>query len=49
MSICRVPPGDTEDRNIVKSFAAARGHEERLKLLCLMTVADIEAVSPLRR
>jgi [protein-PII] uridylyltransferase len=37
---------DTEDPEIVKQFAALVGTEERLKLLCLMTVADIEAVSP---
>jgi [protein-PII] uridylyltransferase len=37
---------DTEDPEIVKRFAALVGIEERLKLLCLMTVADIEAVSP---
>src|SRR5258705_8492498 len=37
---------DTEDPDVVKQFAALVGTEERLKLLCLMTVADIEAVSP---
>lgn len=37
---------DTEDPDIVKEFAALLGTEERLKLLCLMTLADIEAVSP---
>jgi [protein-PII] uridylyltransferase len=37
---------DTEDPEIVKQFAALVGTEERLKMLCLMTVADIEAVSP---
>jgi len=37
---------DTEDPEIVKQFAALVGTEERLKLLCLMTVVDIEAVSP---
>lgn len=37
---------DTEDPEIVKTFAALVGIEERLKLLCLMTIADIEAVSP---
>ena len=37
---------DTEDPEIVKDFAALVGIEERLKMLCLMTVADIEAVSP---
>jgi [protein-PII] uridylyltransferase len=37
---------DTEDPEIVKEFAAFIGSEERLKMLCLMTLADIEAVSP---
>src|SRR5688572_4323969 len=37
---------DTEDPEVVKDFAALVGIEERLKMLCLMTVADIEAVSP---
>jgi [protein-PII] uridylyltransferase len=37
---------DTEDPEIVKRFGTLVGIEERLKLLCLMTVADIEAVSP---
>jgi [protein-PII] uridylyltransferase len=37
---------DTEDPEVVKQFAALVGTEERLKLLCLMTLADIEAVSP---
>jgi [protein-PII] uridylyltransferase len=37
---------DTEDPEIVREFAALVGTEERLKLLCLMTLADIEAVSP---
>jgi [protein-PII] uridylyltransferase len=37
---------DTEDPEIVKAFAAFIGSEERLKMLCLMTLADIEAVSP---
>ncbi len=37
---------DTEDPDIVKDFAAFIGTEERLKLLCLMTLVDIEAVSP---
>ncbi len=36
---------DTEDPQIVGSFAALVGTEERLKLLCLMTLADVEAVS----
>ena len=37
---------DTEDPEIVKEFAALVGTEERLKMLCLMTIVDIEAVSP---
>ena len=37
---------DTEDPDIVKQFAAFIGTEERLKMLCLMTLADVEAVSP---
>jgi [protein-PII] uridylyltransferase len=37
---------DTEDPDVVKDFAAFIGTEERLKMLCLMTLADIEAVSP---
>jgi [protein-PII] uridylyltransferase len=37
---------DTEDPEIVKTFAAFIGTEERLKMLCLMTLADVEAVSP---
>ena len=37
---------DTEDPDIVKDFAAFIGTEDRLKLLCLMTLADVEAVSP---
>jgi [protein-PII] uridylyltransferase len=37
---------DTEDPEVVKQFAALVGTEERLKMLCLMTLVDIEAVSP---
>jgi [protein-PII] uridylyltransferase len=37
---------DTEDPEIVREFAALVGSEERLKLLCLMTLADVAAVSP---
>jgi [protein-PII] uridylyltransferase len=37
---------DTEDPDIVKEFAAFIGTEERLKMLCLLTLADVEAVSP---
>jgi [protein-PII] uridylyltransferase len=37
---------DTEDPDIVKEFAGFVGTEDRLKMLCLMTLADMEAVSP---
>ena len=37
---------DTEDPEIVKDFAAVIGTEKRLKMLCLMTLADVGAVSP---
>jgi [protein-PII] uridylyltransferase len=37
---------DTEDPEVVREFAALVGTEERLRLLCLMTLADVEAVSP---
>jgi [protein-PII] uridylyltransferase len=36
---------DTEDPEIVQQFAELVGVEERLKMLCLMTLVDIEAVS----
>jgi [protein-PII] uridylyltransferase len=36
---------DTEDPEIVRRFAEVVGVEQRLKMLCLMTLADIEAVS----
>jgi [protein-PII] uridylyltransferase len=36
---------DTEDPEIVKQFADLVGIEERLKMLCLMTLVDVEAVS----
>ncbi|HUR33414.1 MAG TPA: HD domain-containing protein [Vicinamibacterales bacterium] len=36
---------DTEDPEIVRQFAQFVGVEERLKMLCLMTIADVEAVS----
>jgi [protein-PII] uridylyltransferase len=36
---------DSEDPEIVRHFAALVGVEERLKMLCLLTLADIEAVS----
>ncbi len=37
---------DTEDPEIVRTFASLVGTEDRLKMLCLMTVVDVEAVSP---
>jgi len=37
---------DCEDPDVARAFAAIVGTEERLKMLCLMTLADIEAVSP---
>jgi [protein-PII] uridylyltransferase len=37
---------DTEDPDIVRDFAAFIGTETRLKMLCLMTLADVQAVSP---
>ncbi len=37
---------DTEDPEIVKDFSAFVGNEERLKMLTLMTLVDVEAVSP---
>ena len=37
---------DTEDPEIVKEFSAFIGSEERLKMLTLMTLVDVEAVSP---
>jgi len=36
---------DSEDPEVVREFANLVGTEERLKMLCLMTVADVEAVS----
>ncbi len=36
---------DTEDPDIVRKFAELVGVEDRLKMLCLMTIADVEAVS----
>jgi [protein-PII] uridylyltransferase len=36
---------DTEDPEIVRQFAQFIGTEERLKMLCLITLADVEAVS----
>ena len=37
---------DTEDPDVVSEFAELVGTEERLKMLCLMTLADVGAVSP---
>jgi [protein-PII] uridylyltransferase len=37
---------DTEDPEVVRQFAALVGTEDRLKLLCLLTLVDVEAVSP---
>jgi [protein-PII] uridylyltransferase len=37
---------DTEDPDIVREFADVVGIEERLKMLCLLTFADVGAVSP---
>jgi [protein-PII] uridylyltransferase len=37
---------DADDLEVIRPFAAAVGTEERLKLLCLMTLADVDAVSP---
>ena len=37
---------DTEDPDVVRDFATFIGTEERLKMLCLMTLVDVEAVSP---
>src|SRR4029077_19725021 len=36
---------DTEDPETVRRFAALVGVEERLKMLCLLTLSDVEAVS----
>jgi [protein-PII] uridylyltransferase len=36
---------DTEDPETVRRFAALVGVEERLKMLCLLTLADVSAVS----
>lgn len=37
---------DSEDPSTVAELAALVGTEERLKMLCLLTLADIEAVGP---
>ena len=36
---------DTEDPEIVRHFADLVGIEERLKMLCLLTLVDVESVS----
>lgn len=37
---------DSEDPDVVREFASLVGTEERLKMLCLMTLVDIDAVGP---
>ena len=37
---------DTDDPDVVRGFAKLVGTEERLKLLCLLTLVDVEAVGP---
>jgi [protein-PII] uridylyltransferase len=37
---------DTEDPEIVRQMADLVGIEERLKMLCLLTLVDVDAVSP---
>ena len=37
---------DAEDPGVVQRFAQLVGTEERLKLLCLLTLADVDAVGP---
>jgi [protein-PII] uridylyltransferase len=37
---------DTEDPGIVRAFSDVVGTEDRLKMLCLLTLVDVEAVSP---
>jgi [protein-PII] uridylyltransferase len=37
---------DSDDPEVLREFADLVGSEERLRLLCLMTLADVEAVSP---
>src|SRR6185295_17981416 len=36
---------DTEDPDVVRTFAELVGIEERLKMLCLLTLVDVESVS----
>ena len=37
---------DTGDIEVIRQFARLVGTEDKLKMLCLLTVADIQAVSP---
>jgi [protein-PII] uridylyltransferase len=37
---------DTEDPDVVQRFASLVGTEERLKMLCLLTLVDVDAVGP---
>ena len=37
---------DSEDPEVAREFARLVGTEDRLKMLCLVTLADIQAVSP---
>src|SRR4029078_12744187 len=37
---------DTEEPQVVKQFASLFSSEEHLKMLCLLTLADVAAVSP---
>ena len=37
---------DTADPNVVRQFARLVGTEQRLKLLCLLTLVDVSAVGP---
>ena len=37
---------DSEDSDVVRQFARLVGTEDRLKLLCLMTLVDVAAVGP---
>ena len=37
---------DTEDPDVVRQLANLVGTEEQLKMLCLMTLVDVEAVAP---
>ncbi len=37
---------DSEDPDVARQFARLVGTEDRLKMLCLLTLADIQAVSP---